>query len=918
MPANGAQAHQPDAILATKLRRPVVSTVTIVRPQLLSRLDRGFPLAATLISAPAGYGKSVIASQWLDHIHAPSAWLSLDEAERDVSEFLRYVVAAIRTAHPETLTEIKRLVQAPMLPPLDTLATALLNDLERLPERTILVLDDYHTVACPEVDRMLTGVLRLPTPRLHLALLSRHDTGSSLMEVLAHGQVHELRAADLRFSPEEIGAFVEHEYHVRPSPELVEQLERKTEGWPAGLRLGLQAHRSRGDPTMLLESAAAPLDDAVVLRYLAEEVVAAQPEWLRQPLLAASITNRFCAPLCDAMLAPSTDDEASVGRDFIDWIEEHNLFCVPLDDRHEWYRFHHLFQDLLQQQLERTQGTDAVVTLHRRAAGWLDDHGSTDEALRHTLAAGDAHAAARIVARRGPGVLDDEGWSRLERWIDMLPRAIVDQDAELLALEAWVAEGLFRLRQMEGALARAQAVLQADDTDDATSRYVQGSLDTLRGYVAFNRGAAQSSLRLVERGIGNLPPEGRREHALATVLHIASLQATGDYPGAMAAAEATMLDPNQRSSHWAAWSWGMAHAGWLETDLRTVRLQGEALRTSGDRAGLLDMAAHGRYFVAFDRYQRDELAAVEPLLRPVVDDRYLVRPLAFLHSAALLACAHLALGRPDDAWALAELISRYATERSRPFLATTARAFEAELHLRQGHLGAAVEWVDWYRPVIRQYWMFYAPTITALKVLLAMDTPAARERASDLLGKQSAVAETMHNRSLRIPLLGLRALLSAQDNDEDTALRALGRAVSESQPSGAVRFLADLGPALVPLLNRLDVAGEELDHVGAILTAITGRAEATSEEGDEPVPTLPDALGPERLTAREISVLTLLARRYSNKEIARELIIAPATVKKHTIALYRKLHVTGRREAAAKAVALGYVAAHDQPEPTIT
>ncbi|MDH3227850.1 MAG: LuxR C-terminal-related transcriptional regulator, partial [Thermoleophilia bacterium] len=441
---------------------------------------------------------------------------------------------------------------------------------------------------------------------------------------------------------------------------------------------------------------------------------------------------------------------------------------------------------------------------------------------------------------------------------------------------------------------------------------LEGSIEALRAaYVELVGGNAEAAVRRAARANRLLSAEDNRNLSFALVVQTVALQASGHLQAALDLAQSTIEDERFRSQrwNWAPSAWSLPYVGWLETDLRLQCQYASALWRQGQDRQLPDTIAHGCYFLGIAAYERNELLDAEEHLSTLVDAKYEVRPIVYLNGAFALALCHQARGEPAEATRVIDAAMGFALDGVGDFLMPAVEAFQSELSMRQGRWAEAAQWaerVDPYPP--RWQYMFYEPVVTLAKALLAQGSEAADDRAAELLERYEAFAESLHIRPLLIQLLGLRAIACEAQGDDQRALQALGRAISLSLPGGAVRFLADLGPALVGPLNRLDAAGEELAHVGSILAAIAPHGgEGRSREGGAVGRLGVPVSGSETLTERELEVLTLLDRRLSNKEIARELMIAPSTVKKHTISLYQKLHVSGRREAAEKARALGYL-----------
>jgi LuxR family maltose regulon positive regulatory protein len=389
----------PAPILATKLYIPPSRRRVVLRPRLVERLNEG--LAAgnklTLVSAPAGFGKTTLIGEWVAGCGRPAAWLSLDEADSDLSRFLTYVIAALQTVAPGIGDGVLTMLGSPQPPPLESTLTALLNDLSAIPSDVVLVLDDYHVLDAKPVDDALAFLVEHLPPQVHLVITTREDPALPLARLRARGQMTELRAADLRFTLSEAGGFLNQAMDLDLSTEEVGALEARTEGWIAGLQLAAISLRGRSDAAGFIESFAG--SNRFVLDYLLEEVLQRQPDAVRAFLLRTSILERLCGALCDALLL----DASASSQETLEYLERANLFIVPLDTERRWYRYHHLFAELLRQRLQQSTtssvGDDGmgVAQLHSRASRWHEDHCLDMEAFQHAAAANDIERAERLI-----------------------------------------------------------------------------------------------------------------------------------------------------------------------------------------------------------------------------------------------------------------------------------------------------------------------------------------------------------------------------------------------------------------------------------------------------------------------------------------------------------------------------------------
>ena len=375
-------------ILSTKLYIPLPRTNVVLRPRLIERLNEGLDRKLTLISAPAGFGKTTLVSEWVAGCERPVAWLSLDEGDNDPTRFLTYLVAALQTIAANIGEGVVSSLKSPQPPSTESILTALLNEISAIPDNFVLVLDDYHVIDAKRIDDALTFLLEHLPPQMHLVIATREDPQFPLARLRARGHLTELRATDLRFTPAEAAKFLNQVMGLNLSAEDIAALETRTEGWIAGLQLAALSMQGHEDIPAFIRAFAG--DHRYIVDYLVEEVLQRQPEHVRSFLLQTSILDRLNGPLCDAV----TGQEEGNAR--LEALERGNFFVVPLDDKRHWYRYHHLFADVLFAHLMAEQ-PDQVATLHRRASEWYEQNGSAADAIRHALAAEDFERAADLV-----------------------------------------------------------------------------------------------------------------------------------------------------------------------------------------------------------------------------------------------------------------------------------------------------------------------------------------------------------------------------------------------------------------------------------------------------------------------------------------------------------------------------------------
>ncbi len=456
--------HQDKILLQTKLNQPSITRSLIDRPRLFAQLNRSIDHPLTLVCAPAGYGKTTLVCSWLAHMDAgrgngeasiPSAWLSLDQEESDLNLFLRYFIAALRTIFAGACDETLMLLQAAHSPPEAVLHTVFCNDLEKLPGEAILVLDDYHFIHGKAVHNLLGELARHWPKPLHLVLVSRIEPPLPLTSLRAKGRISEIRIQDLRFTTGETAAYLHQWQFASVSQKALPLLEERFEGWPAGLQLAALSLRAADSQELVMRAISS--ENADITGYLVDEMLTHQFPAIHEFLLKTSYLDRFCASLCEA--AVGEIDAGWNARASLDWIERSELFILPLDNSREWYRYHHLFQELLQQRASAEMGADQVSNLHRRASAWFEERGLIDEALHHALAAGDLDLAARQMSAGLRDVINREDRPTLERWLRMLPEEVIQQRPELLMIRIWVLQFMWRLDLQPQVLQQIETLL---------------------------------------------------------------------------------------------------------------------------------------------------------------------------------------------------------------------------------------------------------------------------------------------------------------------------------------------------------------------------------------------------------------------------------------------------------------------------
>jgi len=908
-PASAPSASSP--LLRTRFYRPSLPSDLVDRPRLTDQLDCSSDRPLTLVTAPAGYGKSILVSAWLSTCERPSAWLSLDETVDDLGVFLAYFVAAIQAIFPGTLRQTQTLLTAISLPPLGVLAGSLINELDELEHDFVMVLDDYHTIHQQEIHDLVTALLRPPAQRMHLVLITRKDPPLPKSALLAGNQMTEVRHADLRFSAGEIATFMQNALGFPLPDEAVAALAETTEGWIASLRLAALTLRYSSDADSRVADLQALERNRNLTDYLISEVLARTPPATVDFLLQTAILDRMCGPLCETLRGRADPEMNALAR--LEWLEQNNLFTVSLDNERRWYRYHHLFRSFLLNRLEQQYAAGEVAQLHARAGAWFAGQGLLEEALHHTLLGDEVQAAVRLMAEHRHALMDTEQWLLHRRAFSMFPAETVAAHPDLLLMAAWMARlGGFSAAHVLDLAGRAENLVaqMADQPEHAV--HLRGEIATLRTAFAYEAATdPEIVIALARRALAATPRAWYYVRSTIWLFEAAAYQMAGRLDRAYAAvAEGEPEDVAEDGAVRARVAAARCFVQWMAGDLQAMSQDAARALAVGTTHHRHESLGWAHYLLSSAAYQRNDLVAAEAHARDLEEMRYVSRPMAYVQGAFIYASLCQARGLPDQARQKLDLAFEYLRETRSEGLLPLAQAFQAELAVKQGDPGAAGHWAAAVGPHLPLTAMayFYAPQLALPKILLAQDTPASRDQAAEALSRLRAFVTSIHNTRFTIEVLALEALLHGAQGDEPSALAALEQAVTLAQPGGFVRVFVDLGPDMAALLGRLaakGAAGISRHYMEHLL-----RAFASERASPQPVKQNGAQTNMiEPLTPREQEVLKLLAQRMTAKEIAQKLVVSDQTVKRHRVNVYQKLGVHTRRDAVAAAVALGILSA---------
>ena len=906
----------PIPILRTKLHRPPVDRTHLHRDHLLDRLNKGQHRPLALVSASAGYGKSTLVSCWLEACKIPGAWVSLDQDDNDLRPFLSYFVSAIQSIFPGACSEIRSLLGIDHLPSVSLLARGLINELDRIEKPFILVLDDYHLIRDQRIHELIGKLLHHPSARMHLVLIGRRDPPLPLTALRAKGKMIEIRTRDLRFSVEETLVFLQQMTGAPVDGSIATIMEEKTEGWVTGLRL---AALSLGDRRDLKRSLTGlPAQSRHVMDYFITEILTHQPPAVQEQLLKTSILSRFCAPLCDTVCCPDTNSNGSApnGSEFVELLENANLFIIPLDDDRKWFRYHHLFQKLLKRQLELRFNSEEIVKLHQLASAWFAENGYIEEALAHAHESGDKEAAALLVKHHRHDIMNREQWYQLNRWLQRFPPDFIQQHPDLLLAKAWTYQRQARYTELFDILDKLDHTAPTLNAESTTDSVFWGEVQVLKSFQYYATARGELSAAAAREALNNLPARYHSVRGSALLFLSVALQMQGD-PGQarQVVAEALQQEAASIAIYKTMLLVTLCYIDWIAADLNNLKQTSAQVLKHGQKHDLPESIVIGRFFTGILHYQRNELNLAERFLTPVVGTPgtgKLIVPtiVTYCQSSFALSLTYQAMGRTEEAIQIIESVNDYMLETGNTDQLELCQVFRADLALRQGHVAEADFWARKTAPApLSPAYRFFTPHLTLPRVLLARHTVKSVSQANTLLSRMNAYYTAIHSTRVLIDILVLQALIHTAQGDASHALEKLAEAIALAEPSGFIRPFLDQGPEMADLLGRLVKEDPTLQYGRQILAAcdnvMPGSSNNRSDDRNISGASLPDVPQTQPLTNREIEVLRMLAKGLSNKKVADRLFISPGTVKKHLYNIYGKLEVNNRHQAVISAKSIG-------------
>jgi LuxR family transcriptional regulator, maltose regulon positive regulatory protein len=897
-------------ILQTKLHIPVLRSNLVRRPRLIEQLKAGVEKRLVLISAPAGYGKTTLIVEWLMETKLPTAWLSLDEGDNDPVRFFYYLVSSIRTILPDVGTSSLFMLQSPQKPVLEALLSLLINDLTGVPDHFVLVLDDYHVLHDQHIHGMVTFLLDHLPVQMHLVIGTRADPPLPVARLRGRGQLIEIRLSDLRFNMDEASDFFHQTLAFSLEERALVSLVTRAEGWAAGLQLVAVAVQGQvsdqGKEALPGFVRSFTGSNRYILDYLMEEVLQQQPIEIQDFLQQTCILERFCAPLCNALLEGERFSAAPQASAFIlEYLDRSNLFLVPLDDQRYWYRYHHLFSDLLNQRLVQSQ-PGLIPVLHRRASTWFEQNGYMSEAIEHTLEAGDAERAAMLIAQAAePALMHGEVITYMH-WVERLPESILMRQPRLIVYQAW---GLLF------------AGTSKEKIETSLSSLAESPLTApIRGYMALFQGEIQLAIELLQQALEQLPEEEHFLRGLAAICLANAYLSEYEVTTGVSTLE-EVAQESQRTGNLMLAVLVCSVLAELSRKLgqlhKAEKFYQQALELAKDEQGKrLPVASRPLAGLGDLRREWDDLEAAEKDLNESIALSQNWMRAGFLYSAPPMIRVKMARREWEEAQEIIDQARKAAAEFSITQIDDyLVEMYQAWLWVSQGKNREAARWVENFHVSdsietitesgAEAYNLFHIrkyEQLILVRLYLAQDEPdEALRLLESLLPKFEKIGRMVQ--VIEIKILCARALHALGRNDE--ALSELRNALILAEPEGYIRLFVDEGDEVQRMLRRVQTGEKALqDYIQRLVAAFSiGQPSAAhSSVSSEHEASLPLTFEP--LSQRESDVLSFLPSPLSTEEIADQLVVSVHTVRSHIKSIYSKLDVHSRLEAVEKAKAL--------------
>ncbi len=888
-------------ILTTKLQRPSLPRDFIAKQVLLDYLDDNFDRPLTLVSAGSGFGKSTFVNYWLSTLPYNVAWLSLDEGDNDIRTVIAYLIEAIRTSFPKFGTKTETLLYAEQLPPINVFAHYMINDLSELPKKLFLAIDDFNMIIDLDILNFFSIILKYTPPNLHLILITRSDPPLQLTKLRALNKMKEIRSSHLRMSEVEIKEFVSYHIDVEDSIPIVSMLNKRLEGWITGMRLAmvhlsLQNENEKTIDIILTES-------NFTEEYFIKEILNHVSDKTLSFLLTTSILQKFNSQIAEYLLAISNKDCDS--QKVIKTLVEKNLFIINLDSTGEWYRYHHLFQSLLQKELRKHFSEEMINELHKRASYWYESVYSLDDAFYHASRVIGHERTVELIENNMYTALNENKWYVLEQWLKKLPDNEINKNPELIIAKMWILHHKNEIWAIPNLMSHFQEINMETPID----KDVQLQKQFFQAVPLFWSTEIEKSIALLSNVRSKLSTDKLAAKSLADIYFASASQMNGTGKEVYKEIEHKLYSNKQSIYYQIMLRGALVYMKMIEGNLFAAEHNSQQVYKLGKSANDIFGMVWGQYFIGYVAFQKGDYDNAENCFSFVLDNIYIINMTGSVDSFAGMLFSQLALNKTKELEETLEQFIRFVEECNNPVFMTISYSVRARLELLRNNVEKATQLISMANMDFdagTKLFQIEAPRITQCRVLLAQNTSESIQNAITKLQDQLYLAQKTRNIPNTINVQVLLAVAYLRQNKIVKAKAFLNNALKAASEKGFIRPFMELGDELNTLLALMDVTNQMNQFVFDLRKRIISKNNLKASQNRQTSKEYSEH-SLINLSNRELDVIELLSKRFSNKEIASELHISAATVKRHTITIYQKLNVNKRRQAVEVAQSMGLI-----------
>jgi LuxR family maltose regulon positive regulatory protein len=895
-------------MLKTKLHRPPLSAEHVLRHRLIDELNSNIYKPLTLICAPAGYGKSMLTSSWIEESNNQSVWLSLSEDDNDLRTFVIYIIAAIQKTFPGHLAKTEDLINAPELPSVSLIAQNLINELDQIQEDFIVILDDYHLIHDNNIHQLIDEVLKYPPEHLHLCLLTRRDPALRIRNLRVHNRMTEIRMEELTFTIEEIIELFRNIHGINLKETTAVSLQETTEGWITALRLASMA--SKNDPEIEESLASFKGELHTLSDFLIEEILSKLSVQLQDLLFITALLGRFCLDLTKSCFLKSENHPSEKTKldELFNQLINSDLFLIPLDDERKWFRYHHLFQNILINQLGSRFDSRKRASIYLAAANWFEKQGLIDEALHNFILAEEYNKAAALVLANAHSEFVN-GVGKVETWLNILPPEMKDNNPYLLLLNAWHAFGQFHLERIPPIIQKVNELIK--DTEPAFQ--ISTELGFFQGNFQYWMGDTEGSIKTLSKAMSHfdqVPPHVRCNIQLVLAM---AMQKNGAYDKIVPETKSKINNPEKYTGIDIGYFYGiLSFVHLLSGNLRKVLDAAEQMQLHTKKIKHKFLLYWSYYLQALAELQLFQTDKALKHFEIVSQKHLIVDTRAVFDSMAATALLEQFNNNSVEAIRLLTNAVNYATEISDQQSLTVIRSAQARIALMQGDLQKATEWANSFDEPPSFAGMFFwqeVPCITKSKVLINTGTRDSLQLAEEVLNLLYDLAAPNHLYIQLVEINLLQSLVLFKTNQVEKSIEKMKAALLQAEKQGFLRPFVEVGDLALEPLEIMKERNVCVDFIQEVTSLIIKRASSVSNDLHKHafIPSNSNDNEKVVLTNRELETLYLLAEGFRNKEIANKIYVSEGTVKKHVYNMGQKFNTSTRVELINKARDLGYI-----------